>query len=85
MELQLRMQQQQERATRPAPDAAAETQRRQFEVEQQQHLQQFNDTQSRAAASQLRRPTIDDVPADPMRRVESPPRVNTDRSIAGSR
>jgi hypothetical protein len=86
MELQLKMQQQQERATRSPPDAAADIQRRQFEVEQQQRLQRFNDTQSREAALQQRRDLATDAAStDQARRLQTAPKLNTDRSIAGAR
>jgi hypothetical protein len=86
MELQLRMRQQQERATRAAPDAATDPQRRQFEIEQQQRLQQFNDTQSRGdVVDRSRSHGSEQLPNEQMRRFDTAPRLNTDRSIAGVR
>jgi uncharacterized protein HemX len=86
MELQLRMQQQQEQATRAAPDATTDPQRRQFEIEQQQRLQQFNDTQSRGAVMERPRSQgSEQAPNEQMRRFDAAPRLNTDRSIAGVR
>ena len=71
MELQLRMRQQQERATRAAPDAATDPQRRQFEIEQQQRLQQFNDTQSRGAVMERPRSQgSEQAPNEQMRRFD---------------
>ena len=49
LELLLKMQQQRDRAVRPAPNGAAELQSRQLERDQQQRQQQLLDQQSRSA------------------------------------
>lgn len=51
LELLLKMQQQRDRAMRPAPNAAAEFQSRQLERDQQQRQQQLLEQQSRSAAT----------------------------------
>jgi hypothetical protein len=50
-ELRLRMQQQQDRAVRPPPDAGSDFRRQQLERDQQQRQQQSLDLESRGAAS----------------------------------